>query len=165
MNLYKVIPKEQFDSVFNQYGCEIEPGFLGFTDIYEHLSKIIPKHFTIIDLGCAYAPQCFYFSKHKSYVGVDISHLVRFHCANSKFYEMSIQDFIAKHLQELYLPETFAICSYVPYGTEGDMRNIVGAAFKNCFTYYPSDIEAMNRLDKRMNEFVRKRMTKVIYKE
>ena len=59
--LLKIIPKEQIDKVFNQKLCDIDEEFLGFLNQYKALSSLIPKHFTVIDLGCAYNPQCFYF--------------------------------------------------------------------------------------------------------
>jgi len=62
---------EQYQRVFDQAECDIEPEFLGFITTYYYLSYLIPKHFTIIDFGCAYAPQAYYFINHKKYIGVD----------------------------------------------------------------------------------------------
>lgn len=56
--------------VMHQKNCEIDPEFMGFVDVYYHLSKIIPKHLTVIDIGCCYAPQCLYFKNHHKYIGV-----------------------------------------------------------------------------------------------
>jgi len=70
--LHKEYPK-QCDRVLQQPMCDIEPDFLGFIDKYYHLSKIMPLHFTIIDFGCSYAPQAYYFRKHKQYIGIDFS--------------------------------------------------------------------------------------------
>lgn len=53
-NLLYLLPKNQMDEVFKQEWCDIEPCFLGFVDIYERLSEVIPLHFTIIDLGCVW---------------------------------------------------------------------------------------------------------------
>ena len=95
------IPKEQCEAVFNQKNCDIDPEFLGFLDVYENLSKIIPKHFTIVDLGCAYNAQSFYFTEHKKYISVDVSDCVKFKAENCDVYQKSIQDFIADNLSRI----------------------------------------------------------------
>lgn len=135
--LLSILPKEQVETVFKQKECDIEPCFLGFVDIYEQLSKIIPKHFTIIDLGCAYNPQCFFFKEHKKYIAVDVSDCVKFKTDNCDIYTDTISNFIEKHLSEFNLEQTFAICSYVP-NWYGDNIKIVRESFKNLFVYYPS---------------------------
>ena len=135
-SLLSLIPKEQIENVFNQRECDIDIEFLGFIDIYKKLSEIIPKHFTIVDLGCAYNPQCFYFKDHKKYIAVDISDCEKFKSENCEIYNKSIEDFIREDISGLNLDETFAICSYVPpWG--GDNRKMVRESFKNQFVYYP----------------------------
>ncbi len=134
--LLKKLPKDQIKKVFEQKECDIDGFFLGFMDIYESLSKIIPKHFTIIDLGCAYNAQSFYFKDHKQYIAVDISDCGKFKTDNCKIYNLSIENFINFNLKQFNLEETFAICSYVPdWG--GDNKKMVREAFKNLFVYYP----------------------------
>jgi hypothetical protein len=134
--LLDLLPREQAEKVFHQKMCDIEPCFLGFVDIYERLSEIIPKHFTVIDLGCAYNPQCFFFQEHKQYISVDISDCEKFKSDNCTIYNESIEDFIKNRLIGFDLEETFAICSYVPpWG--GDNIELVRKSFKNVFTYYP----------------------------
>ena len=132
------IPKEQMKKVLSQDMCDIDGDFLGFTDVYEHLAAIIPSHWTIIDLGCAYAPQAWIFKDHKEYVGVDISDCVKFAALNTKHLTMSIKDFCEKHAKEYDQDETFAICSYVPPWGADNMK-ISRHYFKNVFTYYPSE--------------------------
>lgn len=126
-------PKNQCNKVFNQKYCDIDYDFMGFLDIYESLSKFVPKHWSIVDLGCAYAPQCFYFTKHKEYVGVDVSNCVKFKANNTKHFKMSIEKFIEKNSDSFDMDETFAICSYV--GRQS--MELVCRTFKNVFTYYP----------------------------
>jgi len=127
------LPKDQCDAIFNQKYCDIDYEFMGFLDVYESLSKIVPKYWSIVDLGCAYAPQCFYFEKHKEYVGVDVSGCLKFKAGNTKHFRMPIEKFIKEHSSEFNMDETFAICSYV-----GDQSmKIVRQTFKNVFTYYP----------------------------
>lgn len=134
--LWSLLPKDQIDKVFDQAEIDIDPTFLGFVDVYEKLSEVIPRHFTIVDLGCAYNPQCFFFTEHKKYIAVDFSDCVKFKADNCEIYHMPIEQFIKEHLHKLDLEETFAICSYVPdWG--GENRKMVREAFKNVFTYYP----------------------------
>ena len=69
------LPRDQWDLIMEQdyyAASQIDPTFLGFVDVYYHLAAIIPRHWTIVDLGCAYAPQAFCFQHHKKFVGVDI---------------------------------------------------------------------------------------------
>lgn len=138
ITLIEMIPKKQLKRVLEQDMCDIEEGFLGFTDIYKMLSEIIPKHFTVVDFGCAYNPQCFYFQEHKHYHAIDIfPDTERFMTSNCTFYEMKISEFIGKYLDLFDLDRTFAICSYVPPWHDDNIK-IVKENFKNVFTYYPS---------------------------
>lgn len=136
-----LIPQEQYDRVFRQNMCDIDYEFLGFTDIYERLAEIIPRHWTIVDLGCAYSPQAFLFRDHKAYVGVDIDlgggPQERFIAPNTTHYIMPISDFIRDHVHEFDQSTTFAICSYVP-PWHGDNMKMARDTFKNVFTYYPA---------------------------
>lgn len=134
--ILELLPKDQWDEVMNQENCDIEPVFMGFTDIYKKLSEIIPHHWTVVDLGAAYNPQCYYFTKHKKYIAVDTPGTKMFKAHNCEIYQMTIGQFINDHLKDLYLPETFAICSYVPMWY-GDNIEVVTHAFKNLFVYYP----------------------------
>ena len=137
IKLFDKLPRHQKDRVFSSKWCDIEPGFMGFLKIYKFLSDIIPKHWTVVDLGCAYNPQSFYFTEHKRFIAVDnFSGVERFLATGTEFYEMSIECFIEKHLDDLFLDETFAICSYVPPWGADNMK-LVRESFKNVFTYYP----------------------------
>lgn len=140
--LLNKIPQDQIDKVFDQAECDIDGEFIGFIAIYEKLSKIIPKHFTIIDLGCAYNPQCFYFTKHKAYIAVDESPCEKFQSENCAIYNMKIKKFIDLYVCDFNLNETFAICSYVP--CSGDCNELIRQTFKNLFVYYPHNIQEQN---------------------
>ena len=139
LDLFGKLPAGQVEKVFKSEH-EIQPDFLGFVYIYKNLSEIIPKHFTIIDLGCAYNPQCFFFTGHKKYIAVDVSDCAKFKSDNCIIYEMTIGEFIKNNLCSLNLDfdETFAICSYVPFWYK-DNSDIVRSAFKNLFVFYPSN--------------------------
>lgn len=136
-SLLELLPYEQKEMVFNQDCCDIDYEFLGFTDVYEHLSKIIPKHFTVIDLGCAYNPQCFYFTEHKKYIAVDYAKIIMFKSENCDIYNKNIMDFIKDDLDKFNLEETFAICSYVPEWNGLDY-GVIKNTFKNLYIFYPS---------------------------
>jgi len=50
----------------------LEAGWrLGEPPLDLHLAALIPLHFTVVDLGCAYAAQSYYFRRHWKYIGVD----------------------------------------------------------------------------------------------
>jgi len=134
--LFKALPKKQVKEVFNQPMCDIDPSFLGFIDIYYYLSKMIPKHWAIIDLGCAYNPQSWYFRNHKQYIAVDDGKIKRFRPKNCVIYNMPIHKFIDDVLDGLIskvinIKQTFAICSYV----NNDL--LIRQNFINLFMYYP----------------------------
>lgn len=66
------IPQDEYRAVIGQEFCELSYDFLGFVDIYKHLSKIIPKDKIVIDFGCYLAAQSYFFTEHKGYIGVDV---------------------------------------------------------------------------------------------
>lgn len=136
--LFGRLPIDQRNRVFASDLCDIDSEFLGFVWIYERLSEIIPKHWTVVDLGCAYAPQCFFFEEHAKYIGVDIHEVeARFCAENTKHYKMPIIDFVNNCDAEFNIDTTFAICSYVPpWG--GDNMSAARNGFKNVFTFYPA---------------------------
>ena len=136
--LYEIIPKQEINRVFSNgtAGAELDYTFLAFEDVYKSALNFVPKGKTIIDLGCAYAPQAYYFKEYNGYVGVDINiPEVHFETENMKLYEMSIQQFCKKVVDEKWdLEKCFAICSYVP---DDDARKCVRETFPNCLVYYP----------------------------
>ena len=143
------IPQEQWEHVMAGPLCYIDAEFLGFVAIYARLAGIIPQHFTVVDLGCAYAPQAFLFDGHKQYVGVDAWCLRRFSTPNTCHYTMTIAAFIEEHAAQFDLDETFAICSYVP-PWQNDNQKLARAAFRNVFCFYPSDKAEVRRLRAQM---------------
>lgn len=112
--------------------CDIDGDFLGFTDIYKHLSKIIPKGRVILDLGCAYGTQAVYFQKHKKYIGVDVSKCPKVQTKNSEYHIMSIEKFIEMKLPKMNKNELFVIHSYVP-----NDNVLVRNTFTDLFVFYP----------------------------
>ncbi|MDM9643838.1 hypothetical protein, partial [Rhizobium sp. S163] len=108
---FHLMPKDQLSRVFDQQDCDIDHEFLGFTNIYLALASIIPVHWTVVDLGCAFAPQALIFKDHARYVGVDMNTKERFSAPNTQHHSMPISAFLAKHLAEFDQNTTFAICS------------------------------------------------------
>jgi len=128
---------EQIENVFNQDQIEILPDFLGFITTYYHLSKIIPLEFTVIDFGCGYNAQSFYFMNHKKYIGVDVwPNIIRFQAPGTEFYESYIDDFISNN--KFDIDSTFAICSYVP-DRNNKNKNLIKETFNNVYIFYPYD--------------------------
>jgi len=120
----------QVDAILKAARGDIEPDFLGFLEPYAALSRIIPKGRTILDLGCGYAFQSWYFREHRSYVGVDVSPKT-LHLSNSEFFQMRIDEFVEKYAH-LHQKNSFVFCNYVP----GDNAH-VRAAFLDIFMFYP----------------------------
>lgn len=144
------IPNDELCRVFEADELvDIDREFLGFVEQYDALAGIIPKHFTVVDLGCAYAPQAYLFEDNAKYIGVDVHTGARFSAANTEHYEMSIADFIERFVPSLDLNETFAICSYVP-PWHGGSRNLARKAFPNVFSFYPSNKAESRALTKSM---------------
>lgn len=135
--IYHILPQDQLDRVFGQRRVDIDPTFLGFTKVYMALASIIPKHWTIVDLGCSYAAQSILFKDHQSYIGVDMGEGERFTTENTTHHVMPIWEFIEEHADSLDMETTFAICSYVPPWRNDNML-LARTAFKNVFTYYPA---------------------------
>jgi len=131
-NVVKKGFKDKVHKIIKSREVDIDPFFLGFLDIYEHLAKIIPKERTILDFGCAYGIQAIYFLRHKKYIGIDVSNCPKLRTQNSIYYNMSIKDFIARN-KEKY-KNVFAISSYVP----SEEVELIRKNFKDLFIYYVS---------------------------
>lgn len=132
--LFDIAPIDQRDEVMRE--TDIDPEFMGFVAVYQSLSVIIPRHWAVVDIGCAYAPQAFLFQHHRAYVGVDPSSTPRFHATNTTH----VTETAGEYVKRGDFPDgpVFAICSYVPDWHGDDARALVRGAFENVFTYYPS---------------------------
>ncbi len=135
------IPKKELNRVFEQSeyaGADIDLTFLCFEEVYFHVRDAIDKSFTIIDLGCAYAPQSYIFKNHKGYIGVDCFEEIRFTTGNAGYYTGTIESFIKMTLPKLNLDmnKTVAIVSYVPgYNTDETVK-LITDTFKHYFIKY-----------------------------
>ena len=139
--LRSLIPDDEYHEVMSQDMCELDSEFLGFVDVYKNLSRIIPKGSIVIDFGCYLAAQCYFFARHKMYIGVDVVSMRRFTPPNSVHYTMSIQNFIQIEVPKLFEEydelKLCAICSYVP---DFQATEMVRKTFPNVFCYYPCGV-------------------------
>lgn len=140
--LFKLIPKEKIEHVFNiseTVGAECDYTFLGFEKVYKGVTLFVPKSKIIIDLGCAYAFQSWYFRDYRKYIGVDngVCYSDVLETKNSEFYFTSIQNFIKNVFPTLgySLDEVFAVCSYMP---DDNAREMARDYFPHCLIYYPT---------------------------
>lgn len=139
MTKLRLLCPEQCDKVFGQQYADIDGDFLGFVDTYYYLSKLIPKHWIVIDFGCAYAPQAYYFRKHKEYIGICPSVDKRFFFENTTHCTDTIKGWLEK-AGKMNTDEVFAICNYVP----SPETELVRQTFKNCYVFYPhGDFKAL----------------------
>lgn len=140
--LFKLIPREKTDQVFQTsqtVGAECDISFLGFEEVYKAVTMFVPKRKVIIDCGCAYAFQSWYFRDYRRYIGVDCGSSINdvLETENSEFYFVTIQHFIKKVFHTLghSLDDVFVICSYVP---DDEAREMVRNFFPHCLVYYPT---------------------------
>lgn len=146
--LAKLIPRDKLDYLFqhSNASADMDFTFLCFDNIYKELLDCVPKDKIILDLGCAYATQNWYFREYGKYIGVDCigNNDSVIHTENSEFYFMTIQDFIKKKLPllSLDLNNVFAVCSYVP---DKSAMDLVLETFPYYRVYYPGLISVWNR--------------------
>lgn len=132
--LQALYPK-MVDRVMKAGQGNIDLTFLGFLDTYRALATIIPRGRTVIDLGCCYAFQSWFFKDHKD-IGVDvISRTHRISLPGHKHYQLTIKDFYEAPASYITGP-TFAICNYVPPWYGGSEEH-VRKRFTDLFVYYP----------------------------
>lgn len=144
--LEKIKSEKQFEKL-NQYMCEIEPFNLYMGCCYEAASFIIPKDYTIIDLGCYMAAQSFLFEEYDGYIGVDVYDRYdkdvpeRFESKNSTHYSMDIEDFL-KYITLFKDPDKYyVIMNAVPerytYTDDRSLLDKIYAKFPNTIVAYP----------------------------
>lgn len=136
-DLLNLIPEDQKNHVCSYDKCEIDHEYIGFIDKYYYLSQIIPKEYVVIDFGCGYNAQSFYFQQHKRYISVDVDPCFKFKSPNCDIYQMSIQKFISNRRNQINFEdkEVFALCSYVP---DDNAQELVKNTFRDCFVFYPT---------------------------
>jgi hypothetical protein len=112
---------------------------------YYYLSRMIPKDWTVIDVGASYGAQSYLFKDHARYIAVepfissDDWHFEDFKADGTERYQMTAGKFIKDVLPTLNLDlgKTFAICNYVPEWFGENPMELVRQTFHNCYVYYP----------------------------
>ena len=142
---WKLIPKSEIERVFTESdtaGAELARDFLCFEDVYEEVTKYVDKDTTIIDFGCAYAPQAWWFTGCKKYIGINPSfgNNVRFKTYNSEIHLMTGQEYIKKMPKDMDLSKVIAVCSYVP---DLELQQMVADKFPYCYVVYCDEVIAM----------------------
>lgn len=130
----------------NQYRCEIESDNLYMGCCYEAASFIIPKDYTIIDLGCYMAAQSFLFEDYDGYIGVDIydsDRLApsRFKTKNATHYSMTIEEFLDNIVLFKNPDQYYVIMNAVPgeyiYANNRSLLDKIYAKLPNTIVDYP----------------------------
>lgn len=151
--LADIISKEEIDRVFGgTASAEIGPEFLGFLVPYKMLSEIIDEEYIVIDIGCGYNPQSYFFDRHKQYIAIspkfdpapEIAHWKPELFSgpdNCTIVETDARGFIEDHLPDILpdgytLNDCFTICNYVPLSDEDS--ELVRKTFKNIYNFYPT---------------------------
>lgn len=139
--LFQIIQREKIEYIFKTsetVSAECDYTFLGFEQVYKAVTLFVPKSKIIIDCGCGYAFQSWYFREYRKYIGIDNATCSSdvLETENSKFFFTSIQDFIRNVFPGMRyeLEDVFAVCSYVP---DENAREMVRNYFPYCLVYYP----------------------------
>lgn len=133
------IPDDQ-KYLLQQQDCELNEKFLGSLNVYEGARSIVGDkihEYTIIDLGCYMASQCFIFKLAKSYIGVDNCVLQRFSSANTTHYQCDIEQFIKDYWPQIKSQcgnKYLAICSYV--SLDNHTIQLIKKSFNNLIYFY-----------------------------
>ena len=151
-DLFTKIPREELNRLFEESyaGAELDFSYLGFEEIYQKVLEVAPPGMVILDLGCAYATQSWYFRDHKEYIGVDYGACMKknptyednlkcvIHTENSRYFFEPIQTFIKETLPTLGLDlnNVFAVCSAVP---DKEARQLMKDTFLHYLDWYPGE--------------------------
>lgn len=137
--LLSLIPRQEIEAKI-EYMHDFTSEFVGFVDVYYHLSKIIPKDWTVIDFGAAHNPQSYFFTEHKKYIAVNpLSGIEEddgmFCPPNCEIYRMTTGEFL--NTIDYPKEKVFAICNFVPNWHGEDSIKLVHENFRNTYTFYP----------------------------
>ena len=154
---HNLIPYTEMNRVFTESysaSAEIDSSFLCFDEPYQMAACAADKDSIIIDFGCAYAAQSFYFKHCAAYIGVDLplpmlmssdpslnkyKPETRFTADNASFYIMTIQKFLKEVYPTLDIPKekVIAICSAVP---DKEAQELVKQTFPVHYVWYPGHV-------------------------
>lgn len=140
-----LIPNEEFKRVMDSdASAEIDCNNMTCgCGTYYNLSRMIPKDWTVIDIGCAYNPQSYLFQAHARHIAIEPVwrdsdfKFEYFQAPNTELLFMSGQEFILKELPRMDLDKnkTFCILNFVP---SDEVNVLVRQSFKNLFVFYPA---------------------------
>lgn len=141
---FYLIPISEINRVFDESdsaSAELDSEFLCFEEVYEKVKQHCRKDTIVIDFGCSYMAQAYWFTDCKKYIGVDLPfrNNVKFKTENSEVYLMSGQKFIKEVLPtlDLDMENVIAVCSYVP---DEELQKIVAETFKYNYVRYCGNI-------------------------
>lgn len=147
--VWSMIPKIDRERVMNSdSSAEIDSNDLmcgGAT--YYYLSRMIPKHFTVIDIGASYGAQSYLFQEHAKYIAVEPFmrkysdyNFENFKADGTDRFEVTAKEFVDNILPALNLDlnKTFAIVNYVPDWYHEKASELVRNTFPNCYSFYPA---------------------------
>ena len=143
--LFEIIPKIEVKRKLDYGDSELGIDFMGFEQNYFPIAEVVPHDWTIVDLGCYQAAQCYLFRDYRAYIGVDCFEQdanddyvppLRFQTKNTTHLIMTIQKFISEQLGNYDLDHTYFIASAVP-----DFRATQEAfkSVKHCCVVYPGE--------------------------
>lgn len=109
---------------------------------YYHISRMLDKDEIIIDIGCGYNAQSYFFKDFKRYIGVNPEPVDgrfkfdQFQAPGTEFYGMSGQEFIKNVFPTLGInpDEVFCMCAWVP---NDEVKRMVAETFPHHYIYYP----------------------------
>lgn len=147
-NIIASIGSEEAKRLFAYEECEADADFFAFLENYKDLSEVLPKNFTIIDIGSCMSLQADYYKGFKRYIGVEpwVPLEFRLRQSNAEYYKQTAQLFVAETLPQLIaagldLNKTFAVCSAVPDKTA---KALVAKTFKYFRVAYPGEDDLEN---------------------
>lgn len=139
--LAKLIPPEELQEKLSCRNTELELDFLCFDSCYKAVSEVLPHEFTVVDLGCYQAAQCYYFTDFAEYIGVDCFDQtytgewippLRFVAHNAKHYVETIQRYLIHHMGNY--SKSYCIMSAVP---NEECKNWMDRYTDNYLWWYP----------------------------
>lgn len=141
--LAKLIPAEELNQKLS-YGCsELELDFLCFDECYRAVSELLTHDFTVVDLGCYQAAQCYYFTDFAKYIGVDCydqrymwDHIppLRFSTPNTRHVAETIQRYLGEEVWNN--DNTYFIMSAVP---NKECKYLMQRYADNYLWWYPGE--------------------------
>ena len=146
--VFSLIPSEEWQRVMkSDASAEIHANSLMCGgETYYYLSRMIPKDWTVVDIGAAYGAQSYLFQNHAKYIAVEpyVScegfRIENFKANGTERYDVSAGKFINEILPTLNLDlkKTFAIANYIPNWFGENPIELTRQTFPNCYTYYPA---------------------------